>query len=74
MSVSSTEIFALPLDFYNMCLTEFILRGKYHLALYEAFSSLTEAFLDGLVFLRINKHPVNCCQYLIRSELSFPAC
>lgn len=74
MSVSHTETFALTLDVYKMCLAEFLLRGKYPLALYEAFSAFTEAFLDGLVFLRINKHPVNCCQYLIRSVLSFPAC
>lgn len=32
-----------------MCLTEY-LGGNILLALYEAFSSLTEAFLDGLVF------------------------
>lgn len=49
MSFSHTETFALTLDFYKMSLAEFILRGKYPLALYEAFSSLTKAFLDGLV-------------------------
>lgn len=49
MSFSHTETFALTLDFYEMSSADFTLRGKYLLALYEAFSSLTEAFLDGLV-------------------------
>lgn len=75
MSVSNTQkTFALTLDFYRKCLAELILRGKFPLALYQAFSYITEAFLDSLLFLSVNKHPVKCCQYLIRSVLSFPAC